>query len=359
MTSRERLVTAMERGQPDHVPTCAFLWDHAAIVADVSCSDVRGDARVATMAYTKCYEKYQPDGLVSHHDRLWQYGDWQPGTGELTVECPEYDQPSILGQYWKAPEDAFTCSPPDPHSKKESPYFWRNVEHIVQLQESIGDRAVVFAMHHGIFSVATLLRGATDFMLDLVENPEAAHKMMDITTSVMIEKLKVWIDHGARFFMQGEPCPSCELISPKHYREFALPYHQRLHEEARQYAKNKYGARFYSCLHICGNNTLILDQMAQAGADAISLDQRVDLAVAKEKVAGKVSIMGNIETTDALLLGTPEIVEEVTKTAIQKCGQGGGFVIAPGCAVPIPAPFRNVRAMFDAGAKYGTYPLVA
>jgi uroporphyrinogen decarboxylase len=197
---------------------------------------------------------------------------------------------------------------------------------------------VVFAMHHGIFSVATLLRGATEFMLDLVENPEAAHRMMDATTSVMIEKLKVWIDHGVRFFMQGEPCPSCELISPKHYRQFALPYHQRLHAEARQCAKERYGARFYACLHICGNNTLILDQMAEAGADAISLDQRVDLAVAKEKVKGKVSIVGNIETTDALLLGTPQIVEEATREAIMKAGKGGGFIIAPAARCPFRRP---------------------
>jgi uroporphyrinogen decarboxylase len=357
MTSRERIITALEGGQPDRVPSCAFLWDHSAIVANVSCADMRNDAHVCTKAYTAMYEKYRPDALLAHHDRLWQYGDWGPGTGGLEVEVAEYDQPSIMGQFWKAPEDAFTTSAPDPHSRKESPLFWRHVEHIDTLMDSIGDRAVVFAMHHGIFSVATLLRGATDFMLDLVESPEAAHKMMDTTTTVMLERLKVWIDHGVRFFMQGEPCPSCELISPKHFDEFALPYLQRLYAGARQYAMEKHGARFYSCLHICGNNTLILERMAEAKADCISLDQRVDLAVAKERVRGKVSIMGNIETTDALLLGTPEIVEEVTKTAIRKAGKGGGFIVAAGCAVPIPAPFRNVKAMHDACIKHGTYPL--
>jgi uroporphyrinogen decarboxylase len=357
MTSKERIIAAIEGREPDRVPTCSFLWDHAAVVAGVKCSAVRNDARIATKAMTACYEKYEPDATLAHHDRLWNYGDWGSGTGDLQLELPDYDQPSLTGQYWKAPEDAFKLSPPDPHSKKESPMFWRHVDHLVTLEESIGDRAVVFAMHHGIFSLATLLRGATDFMLDLVESPEAAHKMMDITTSVVLERLKIWIDHGVRFFMQGEPCPSCELISPKHYREFALPYHQRLHNGAREYAKEKYGEKFYSCLHICGNNTLILDQMAEAGADAISLDQRVDLAVAKEKVKGKVGIMGNIETTDALLLGTPEMVEEASKDAIKKCAKGGGYILAAGCAVPIPAPFANVRAMYDAAKKYGTYPL--
>jgi len=366
MTARERIVTALTGGQPDRVPSCSFLWDHAAIVADVKCSEVRNDARIATKAYTACYEKYRPDALLGHHDRLWNYGDWGPGTGGLELELPDYDQPSLLGQYWKAPEDAFTTSAPDPHSKKDSPLFWRHVEHLETLMDSIGDRAVVFGMHHGIFSMATLLRGATDFMLDLVENPEAAHRMMDITTTVVLERLKIWIDHGLRFFMQGEPCPSCELISPKHFAEFALPYLQRLHDGAREYAKEKYGERFYSCLHICGNNTLILDQMAEAHADGISLDQRVDLAVAKEVVKGKVGIMGNrvgimgnIETTDALLLGTPEIVEQATKEAIRKCAKGGGFIVAAGCAVPIPAPFRNVKAMYDATVKYGQYPLTS
>src|SRR5437773_10897417 len=118
--------------------------------------------------------------------------------------------------------------------------------------------------------------------------------MMDITTTVVLERLKIWIDHGLRFFMQGEPCPSCELISPKHFTEFALPYLQRLHDRAREYARDKYGERIHSCLHICGNNRLILDQMAEAHADGISLDQRGAPAAAQPVLHGQLGLMGNI-----------------------------------------------------------------
>ena len=355
MKSRERMVAALELREPDRVPTCSWLWDHAAIVAGVKCSDMRNDPKIATKAITAAYERYRPDSMLSHHDRLWQYGDWGGG---IKITSPDYDQPSVTGQYFKNPEDAFKLSAPDPNSKKESPMWWRNVDHLDTLLESIGDKAVVFFMHHGVFSMATLLRGASDFMLDLVENPEAVHKIMDITTSLLLERTKILIDHGVRFFMHGEPCPSCELISPKHYREFALPYHQRLHVGARKYAMERYGAPFYSCLHICGDITLILEQMAEAEANCISIDHKTDLAVAKKKVNNKVAIMGNIDCSDALLLGTPEIVEKASKDAIMKCGKGGGFILAAGCGVPIRAPFENIQAMYDAAIKYGTYPLI-
>ena len=80
---------------------------------------------------------------------------------------------------------------------------------------------------------------------------------------------------------------------------------------------------------------------------------------ATARLAAAWIVRSNIETTDVLLLGTPRLVEEATKAAIMKCAKGGGYMVAPGCAVPIPTPFRNVRAMYDSATKYGTYPLAS
>lgn len=352
MESKERVIAALKLKQPDRVPTLNYLWDHAAIVAGVKCSDMRNDQQIATKAIAAAYEKYKPDAVVSHHDRLWHFGDFG-----VKITSPDFDQPSVEGQYFKKPEDAFILGVPDPYSKKESPMWWRAVDHVDTLMGTIGDRCAVFAMHLGVFSMALLLRRASEFMLDLAENQEAAHKIMDSLTSMLIERCKIWIDHGVRFFMDADPGPSCELISPRHFSEFAKPYLKRLHLEAKKYAREKYGAPFYIILHICGDNTLILEQMAEVEADCLSLDQRVDLGVAKKKAGGKVAIMGNIDPSDVLLLGTPEAVDKTSKACIMKAGKGGGYILSQGCMVAIKTPFENVQAMIDAAAKYGTYQL--
>lgn len=350
MTSRERFIAALQKRQPDRVPTAGLLYDHAAIVAGVKCSDMRNDPRVATKAFLAAYEMYKPDGLLSHHDRLWQYGDFG-----IELRCPDFDQPSIVGQFFKEPEDAFKLDMPDPHSKKGSPLWWRMVEHVESLVEAVGQRAVVMAMHHGVFSMGTMLRGASNFMLDLVEHPEAVHKIVEKTSSLLLERWKILIDKGVRFVRTPDPCSSCDLISPRHFKEFAQPYVKRINLEAKRYAREKYGEHFYSVHHICGETTLILEYMADLGAECISIDQKVDLAVAKRKVGDKVCIMGNVEPSNVLLLGTPELVDQVSKECIEKAGKGGGYILASGCMTPIYSPIENVKAMMDAAAKYGVY----
>jgi uroporphyrinogen decarboxylase len=95
--------------------------------------------------------------------------------------------------------------------------------------------------------------------------------------------------------------------------------------------------------------------MADTGTDAISVDEKVDLARAKSLVGDKVCIMGNISPGVTLLQKTPKDVEEECKIALEKAMAGGGFVLASGCIVPAAAPGENIAAMVEAVRKYGFY----
>ena len=97
--------------------------------------------------------------------------------------------------------------------------------------------------------------------------------------------------------------------------------------------------------------------LADTGVNGISVDHLVDVSVAKREVGNRVCIIGNIDPVGTLLLGTPEKVLKESRQCIEEAGQGGGFVLAPGCGVPPNSPPKNMAMMGEAVARYGRYPL--
>ena len=94
----------------------------------------------------------------------------------------------------------------------------------------------------------------------------------------------------------GDSPAGPEMISPKMFRQFALPYEKRVaavsHELGLPYI-----------LHICGNTTPILDDIIESGADGIELDYKTDVAKAHEVLKGNICFVGNIDPSGYLPLG--------------------------------------------------------
>jgi uroporphyrinogen decarboxylase len=53
--------------------------------------------------------------------------------------------------------------------------------------------------------------------------------------------------------------------------------------------------------------------------------------------------------------GTPDLIEQQCREALQVLAPGGGYILGPGCALPAITPDDNIDAMIEAAHKYGTY----
>jgi uroporphyrinogen decarboxylase len=62
--------------------------------------------------------------------------------------------------------------------------------------------------------------------------------------------------------------------------------------------------------------------------------------------------MGNGDLSGVMAKGTPELVEEKCRTAIENLGANGGFILAPGCALPATTPDENIAAMIAMAKRY-------
>jgi uroporphyrinogen decarboxylase len=99
-----------------------------------------------------------------------------------------------------------------------------------------------------------------------------------------------------------------------------------------------------SLLHICGDSTKVLSAYRDTGADLIEIDNKVDLAVARQTIGDHATLVGNVHTVTELLQGTPETVRAAALRCIEKAGERG-FILGSGCLVPRRTPLENVRAL--------------
>lgn len=83
----------------------------------------------------------------------------------------------------------------------------------------------------------------------------------------------------------------------------------------------------------------------------LELEPMTDMTKAKEVLGGHMCLFGDVPP-DLLSLGTPQDVEKYVKKKIEDVGKDG-FILANDDMMPHDAKYENVKAIVDAGKKYG------
>ncbi len=210
------------------------------------------------------------------------------------------------------------------------------LEGIRAMREQVGDEVPVMGWVEGALAEAADLRGMTNIMRDLAKRPAWLKELLEKCVEVEIAFACAQIDAGAHMIGLGDAVAS--LISPHMYREFALPYEQRIFEAI----KAKGGI---PRLHICGNTTHLLKDMAQSGAQIVDIDSMVDMRQAAEALDG-IIICGNLNPVSIFLQGSPDQVREgvFTNAAVGYAR----WISAGGCEIPDQTPAENLHAQSQA-----------
>jgi hypothetical protein len=187
----------------------------------------------------------------------------------------------------------------------------------------------------------TLLRGRTQAMMDLYDQPDFVQTTMMLQAEAVIKRAEKVLHAGVDCFYIGDPAASASLISPRHFEQFCLPAYQMFCEHFRS-------ADILIYIHVCGNSKPILEMLAATGAHVVEpLDPLggVSVADAKQRIGERVGLMGGVNTL-TLAQGS---ADEVGREAIQKCREGGpyGYILAAGDMVPPQTPLANLQALVD------------
>jgi uroporphyrinogen decarboxylase len=206
-----------------------------------------------------------------------------------------------------------------------------------------------------IFASSWWLMGMETFCIALYEQPELIRRLYDriwsIQSRVLLRVLKSDVV-GALVHADDLAYSEALMVSPKHYREYVLPWYRWCGAIARDHD-------LPYIFHSDGRLYPVLSDLIGCGFNALHPiePKAMDIMELKKKVGDRLCLLGNIDLGYTLTRGTPKEVEEEVKEKIRVMGRGGGYCVGSSNSVTAYVPLANFNAMREAAFKYGTYPL--
>ncbi|MEN8157579.1 MAG: uroporphyrinogen decarboxylase family protein [Bacteroidota bacterium] len=195
----------------------------------------------------------------------------------------------------------------------------------------------LYGLITGPFTLALHLLG-TEIFIKMFEDEQYVHELMSFTKRVGIFMAEQYIASGCDVVSMVDPMTS--QIDPEQFRQFVLP----AAEEIFTYIREK-GA--LSSFFVCGYAQQNIKVMCDCKPDNISIDENIPLDYVKDVcLENNISFGGNMKLTVVLLMGT---VEDCQTNAMECMELGGsrGFVLAPGCDLPMDTPVENLQAITE------------
>jgi uroporphyrinogen decarboxylase len=379
MTSRERIVRALNHEEPDRVPIdigggsstsiviegYERLKEHLGIRRETATLNrafrvAMLDEEILGILGSDCY----PLGL--HPPRYWSPPPDEPDCFTdiwgLRWRQVIYKGRSFYYELTNSPladagiGDLETYPWPDPLDPgytdglaDEARQLFENTEYAL-----IGDGGF-----KSFWELGYLLRGYDRFLMDLAANPDFVEALLGRLFEINIaatEKYLHAVGPYIQAFRTADDMATQKglLMSPEMYRRFIKPLYKKYYGVIRSMTDAKI---FY---HSCGNVVDLLDDFIEIGLDIINpvqVSAMPDTASLKKRFGDRLVFWGGIDTQHVLPGGTVQEVEREVRRRIQDLGPGGGFVLAAVHNIQPDVPPENIVAMAAAARKYGNYPL--
>lgn len=345
MTSKERVRAAMAHQKPDRIP--------AAFEAVGSVQE-RLMKHYGFTSFDQLMKKFDIDIIPAEPKyigpKLKSYVNEKGQRVRQTYWGYEQtEQKTDIDTYWtttyfplnevETVEDVDRAMFPDPD--------WFDYTPIAQACETYADKAIIIG-HPGPFQMVTFLIEMDRFFMLMVDEPEAAKRILDRMVEFELEyykrcfeagKGKVDIlrphdDYGTQISM---------LFSVDMWREFFKENTKKLVELA-----HRYGA-FYQ-QHSCGAVGPIIPDLIECGVDALEPLQKVvtlEPEVLAEKYEGKITFHGGIDTQGVLPYGTVEEVKKEVRKYMNILGKNGGYILMASQAFEGDVPIENIEAVYN------------
>ncbi len=204
-------------------------------------------------------------------------------------------------------------------------------------KEQIQDRPV-FAGQIGPYSLTGRLMDMTDLMINLSEEPEMVHTVLQKATNFLIAYAKAFKEAGCDGILMAEPAAG--LISPPQSQEFAYAYVKQIIDAVQD-------DNFAVILHNCGNTVGMVKYMAETGAVGLHFGNAVDMRLILPQVPQNVLAYGNLDPARVVKNGTPESVKAGVEELLKIGANYPNYVLSTGCDVPPGTPFENLDMFFE------------
>jgi len=389
MTSKERMLIAIQNGKADRVPVAPDIsnmipckltgkpfWEFY-LQDPLSGGGVR--VRLAR-AYLSAMKYFGFDGWDGGYVNLDPSKEEKK---EFQREIIEKDEEKIVArEYFHTPEGTLwqemvygIDNPPAPRRmlikdfKKDFSLYLKywfpdpsscNDQEFQKWKREMGDFGVTALSIPcpGFHSLATTIDGGDKSSLEAItyayyDYPELFREYALVYEDWAEKMTKRFIEAKPDYIMTGGS-GMITLQSPEIFRDLGLPTLKKVTKLAKE-------AGIPTLVHCCGKAKELVKICAEetdlSCINPLEITPMGDcnLEEIKEKYGDKIALMGNLHTTEVMLKGSVKDVEEASKKAIDDAGKNGGFILSTGDQCGRDTPEENIFKMVEVAKTYGKY----
>jgi len=396
MSSKERLLLAINHSEPDHVPLYVKGWgrpyfmgketnqrppnqfERAEKLLEHGLDDTVGfepprilssDVKIKTRKTTTAEESpllfkeyHTPKGTLTEivrQTRDWPHGDDIPPFTDYLV--PRSRTKKFLVEDRKDLE----CLA---HLFREP-----NEKEIKGLQKE-ADRVRRFAEEHRILvecgragghwvdayglilgDALPWICGIENIIAKVLRDPDFVHELLDIILEWDTQYIRLIEEAGsADIIVHRGWYENASFWPPKFYKAFIAP---RLEKEID--LVHKIGAKF--CYIMTTDIMPLLGILKGMDVDILygvdPVQGGADLRRVKREVGDSICLWGGISASVTLAMGTKQKIESAVTEAIKILAPRGGFILAPIDQIFKETPEENIKTMIDIWRRIGSYPI--
>lgn len=369
LTSRQRMITAMLNGRPDSVPVAPDIsnmvpcrltgkpfwdiylyWDPPLFLAYVDAVKYFG------------FDGWLPDAPACFpHEQAWI--DTQPTWREaIVLKKPDMiytRQHAVIDgrEVWSEVCTVYPIdNPPTPnvplhkvglpagapaeYEDVERRSAWPGLTGYRKAREMMGEAGAV-----GIMVTLPGLEYKPEAITDFFYHPDAVIERCEREHQAIIRRTEAIVQEKPDFVLVG--MSGHMIFNPEPiFRQLSL----RTLQEVTALCKR---AGIPTQIHCCGPSYSLVKMSAEE-TDLNSINPLesppmgdVDLAQVKREFGHRLSLMGNLNTPELMLKGTPGEVRDAAKRAIDDAAAGGGFILSSGDQCGRDTPDANLFAMIE------------
>lgn len=216
------------------------------------------------------------------------------------------------------------------------------------------DKALMITCGCNLFEWGTFLRRMDNFLMDIYTDPENVQKLVEqlmIRHLALLEKVCDAVGDIVDVLRFGDDLgmDTGMFMSAEKYRQLFKPYHTQLNAYVHKHSRMK------TLLHSCGSIYPIIGDLIEAGYDALNPVQttarQMDPVILKREFGKDITFWGGgCNTRSVLNFASPEEVYQYTRRMIEIFSDEGGFVFNQEHNILPDVPPENILAMYRAVA---------
>lgn len=377
MSSRERMMTAMRHGIPDRLPVAPDIsnmvpcrltgkpfWD-----IYVNEDPPLWKAYIDAVRYYGLDGWFIEDGIklktaidipvdkkIVKQDERWHVTNiYHTPDGDLQEVMTSYiaDSPTLVEKMIKNFKNDFKKIR---HLFSDVTGYDASLHHA--MKKEIGNDAVMsnYVSAPGMHNFIGFFDGnmeATVFAY--MDEPELFHELCELYEKRQTQRLEILLELKVDAILTGGS-GSITLQSPEIWRELSLP-------AIKKFTKMCKEAGVISGIHSCGKEQYLIETCANETdldyVNPLEIPPMGDCTISgvRKKIGERLCLMGNLHTTEIMLMGSTRDVKRESLKAMLDGGLNGNFILSTGDQCGRDTPDANIFTMVETAKQFGRYPL--